>query len=220
MSLSGNHNSNAASTMTYIGIGSNLNQPIQQVLTALKSLAKLPNSRLLAQSSLYRSHALKVPKVADTGSAEPNPIDTGLIGTRAIESDQAIESPAAAQNDYINAVAKLETRLPAEQLLLALQAIEQSHGRIRKQRWEPRPLDLDILLYGDQTIATDTLNVPHPEISKRHFVLYPLAEIAPELIMPYDISLADLLKRCPIDELAIVELASETTSNTAPSAGE
>lgn len=199
MSHSGNHNSNAASTISYIGIGSNLNQPIQQVLTALKSLAKLPNSRLLAQSSLYRSYALKVPKTTDTDSTEPNPIEN-----RSFEPDQAIESPAA-QDDYINAVAKLETRLPAEQLLLELQAIEQSHGRIRKQRWEPRPLDLDILLYGDQTIASDTLSVPHPEISKRHFVLYPLAEIAPALIMPYDIRLADLLKRCPIDELTIVE---------------
>ncbi|MET0120893.1 MAG: 2-amino-4-hydroxy-6-hydroxymethyldihydropteridine diphosphokinase [Candidatus Thiodiazotropha sp. 6PLUC9] len=84
------------------------------------------------------------------------------------------------QPDFINAVARLSTTLEAEILLDALQALEQSHHRIRGERWGPRSLDLDLLLYGDQIIKTHRLKVPHPEIARRSFVLLPLKEIAPE----------------------------------------
>lgn len=91
----------------------------------------------------------------------------------------------ADQPDYINAVAMLDTRLPARQLLIELQAIERIHGRVRgAERWGPRTLDLDILLYGDMQLESEELTVPHPRLAERSFVLYPLCEIAPDLEIP------------------------------------
>jgi 2-amino-4-hydroxy-6-hydroxymethyldihydropteridine diphosphokinase len=87
-------------------------------------------------------------------------------------------------DDYINAVAAISTALPPLQLLTALQAIEQAFGRQRPYFHAPRTLDLDLLLYGDQCIATPALTVPHPGITLRAFVLLPLLEIAPSLMIP------------------------------------
>lgn len=102
------------------------------------------------------------------------------------------------QPDYINAVAALETALAPEALLDALQALETRHGRVRDgQRWGPRTLDLDLLLYGEQQLATPRLTVPHPGLPQRAFVLYPLADIAPELQVPGSGSVQALLAQCP-----------------------
>lgn len=87
-------------------------------------------------------------------------------------------------DDYINAVARITTTLPAEALLLALHAIEAQHGRERPYRNAPRTLDLDLLLYGEQQIASATLTVPHPRITERAFVLVPLLELAPAISVP------------------------------------
>jgi 2-amino-4-hydroxy-6-hydroxymethyldihydropteridine diphosphokinase len=87
-------------------------------------------------------------------------------------------------DDYINAVACLDTGLPAHELLQALFDIEQAHGRERPYRNAPRTLDLDLLLYGDQVIDTPTLTVPHPRMLERAFVLAPLLEIAPDATVP------------------------------------
>jgi len=105
----------------------------------------------------------------------------------------------ADQPDYVNAVAALETALDPLELLHALQAIENAQGRVRTgQRWGARTLDLDILLYGDEIIDHPELKVPHPGISQREFVLYPLQEIAPEnLVIPGLGSLAELVASCP-----------------------
>lgn len=100
------------------------------------------------------------------------------------------------QPDYINAVASVETTLLPLELLDALQAIEQQHQRVRIQHWGPRTLDLDLLLYGDQQINNERLTVPHAFIQARNFVLYPLAEIAPDLRITHKISLASCLKNC------------------------
>lgn len=87
-------------------------------------------------------------------------------------------------DDYINAVACISTTLPAEALLLALHAIEAQHGRERPYRNAPRTLDLDLLLYGEEQIASATLTVPHPRITERAFVLVPLLELAPAISVP------------------------------------
>ena len=87
-------------------------------------------------------------------------------------------------DDYINAVARLRTTLPAQELLEALFAIEQAHGRERPYFNAPRTLDLDLLLYGQEQIATPTLTVPHPRMHLRAFVLMPLLELAPDLVLP------------------------------------
>ena len=95
--------------------------------------------------------------------------------------------------DYINAVARIATTLAAPALLDALQAIEQQAGRERPYRNAPRTLDLDLLLYGDARIESPRLTLPHPHLHERAFVLVPLAEIAPALVIPGRGDVASLL---------------------------
>jgi len=152
----------AALVISYVGLGSNLENPVEQIKTALRELNGLPQCRLLQQSSLYQS--------APMGPAN--------------------------QPDYINAVAALETSLSADDLLSALQGLELLHQRLRKERWGPRTLDLDLLLYADQTFNSERLIVPHPGLTERDFVLLPLFEIAPALVLPDKQVLADLVGGC------------------------
>lgn len=146
----------------YIGLGSNLDDPVQQLHRALEALARLPQTQLVACSRFYRSAPL-------------GPQD---------------------QPDYVNAVAALDTGFSPEALLDALQAIEAAQGRVRTRRWGPRTLDLDLLLYGNEVLATPRLTVPHPGLAERNFVLYPLAELIPELLLPDGQRLEELLLRC------------------------
>lgn len=88
------------------------------------------------------------------------------------------------QPDYINAVAAVDTTLPPEELLQALLALEQRFGRERHTHLAPRTLDLDLLLYGDTVLDTPSLQLPHPRLHLRAFVLVPLAELAPALDLP------------------------------------
>jgi 2-amino-4-hydroxy-6-hydroxymethyldihydropteridine diphosphokinase len=108
----------------------------------------------------------------------------GLPHTRVVKKSSLYRSAPighAAQPDFINAVAQLETGLPAERLLAELQEIEARHGRERSFANAPRTLDLDILLFGNATIQTPSLTIPHPRMHERAFVLKPLLEIAPQL---------------------------------------
>jgi len=99
------------------------------------------------------------------------------------------------QPDYLNAAVALDTRLEPEILLDNTQRIESRQGRVRKEeRWGPRTLDLDIMLFGDAVIHTDRLTVPHYDMHNRGFMLWPLAEIAPDLIFPDGTSLTSLLQ--------------------------
>jgi 2-amino-4-hydroxy-6-hydroxymethyldihydropteridine diphosphokinase len=102
-----------------------------------------------------------------------------------------------AQPDYVNAVAELFTELDAHALLASLQAVEAAQGRVRAERWGARTLDLDLLLYGAETIDSATLQVPHPRLRERNFVLYPLHDIAPDLRFPDGTPLTALLDCCP-----------------------
>ena len=156
----------------YIGLGSNLEDPRQQVSTALEELAALADCQLVSASHLYRS--------------DPD----GPPG----------------QPDYINAVACLDTTLEAHALLDQLQAIEQAHDRVRKIHWGPRTLDLDLLLYGDQQINTERLTVPHAFMTERGFVLWPLAEIAPDIELPDGRKLEQLLSLCPMGTLEQIQV--------------
>ena len=92
----------------------------------------------------------------------------------------------AAQPDYLNAVAAVDTQLPAHELLEALLAIERQLGRTRDPvaRWAPRTVDLDLALYGEHVVVEPGLRVPHPGLHERAFVLVPLAEIAPDAVVP------------------------------------
>ena len=109
------------------------------------------------------------------------------------------------QPDYVNAVAKLKTSLSAIELLDALQAIEQAQGRVRKEnRWGPRTLDLDIILYSDHRIDNDRLTIPHYGMKEREFVLYPLHEISPQLQLPDGTLLIEILKDCDKKGLTVI----------------
>ena len=147
-------------TLVYIALGSNLASPLEQVSAAVKALGEIPQTRLVAVSSFYRTPPL-------------GPQD---------------------QPDYLNAAVALETTLAAEELLRHTQRIELQQGRVRKaERWGPRTLDLDIMLFGQAIIHTDNLTVPHYDMYNRGFMLWPLYEIAPSLTFPDDISLQQRL---------------------------
>jgi 2-amino-4-hydroxy-6-hydroxymethyldihydropteridine diphosphokinase len=99
------------------------------------------------------------------------------------------------QPDYVNQVIAVETQLSPHALLNALLDIELQMGRIRLERWGARIIDCDIILFGDQIIQTPSLTIPHPEMKNRSFVLYPLAEIAPDLVLPSKEALQDIIDR-------------------------
>ena len=108
----------------------------------------------------------------------------GLPHTRVVKKSSLYRTAPmghAAQPDFVNAVAEIETGLPAERLLAELQAVETRHGRQRSFANAPRTLDLDVLLYGDLQMRSPSLTIPHPRMHERAFVLKPLLEIAPEL---------------------------------------
>jgi 2-amino-4-hydroxy-6-hydroxymethyldihydropteridine diphosphokinase len=105
--------------------------------------------------------------------------------------------------DYINAVARVRTTLSAQELLALLQAIEHSHGRLRPYRNAPRTLDLDLLLYGNETVNDTNLIVPHPRMHERAFVLRPLADLAPDLRLAQG-TLDQLLEQCKDQALYVL----------------
>jgi len=125
--------------------------------------------------------------------------DTRLLRRSPLYRSAPLGPPG--QPDYINAVAMLETRLMPDALLDLLQGIERRHGRMRGERWGPRTLDLDLLLFADRRIDSERLQVPHPEISRRPFVLVPLHDIAPELIVPGVGPLSELVRDASAGEL-------------------
>lgn len=107
------------------------------------------------------------------------------------------------QPDFINAVCHINTSLEPEALLDVCQDIETHFGRTRKgERWGPRSLDLDILLYGSQRVQTERLTIPHVGIEQREFVLVPLFELAPQLVMPDGNPIAKWVASCSLDGLS------------------
>ena len=134
----------------WIGLGSNLGDPVATLGSALQALPRLPQSQLIHHSRLYRSAAW------------------GL----------------AAQPDFVNGVALLETSLPARALLDAMLDLERGFGRVRRERWGPRVLDLDLLLYGQSIIDEPGLHVPHPHLHERAFALVPMLEVDPAVVIP------------------------------------
>ena len=154
--------------VAYIGLGSNLQEPQQQVIRAFTELDKIKQTYVLRTSSLYRSKPMG-------------------------PSDQA---------DYINAIAKIVTRLQPEELLSELHVIEALHQRERSgERWGPRTLDLDIILYGEEQINTAVLQIPHTGMSEREFVLIPLQEVDADLLIPGKGELSKLIAQLPAYDL-------------------
>ena len=147
--------------LVYIGLGSNLKGPKEQIEKALRALTEARETTLLSVSSCYQSKPL-------LDMSGPN---------------------------YLNVVCKIETDLSALDLLNFCQEIEDNQRRVRRVKWGSRTIDLDILLYGDQILATKRLTIPHQEMINRAFVLLPLFEIEPGLKIPLLGPLKDLLER-------------------------
>src|SRR5262245_39091194 len=141
---------------------------------------------------------------------------SALPNTRLLaRSDDWRSAPVDAEGpDFINAVVAVDTALSPQALLHALQGIEQAHGRERPYRNAPRTLDLDLLLYADRQLATPELTLPHPRLHQRAFVLRPLAQLAPDLSIPRQGRVSDLLDT--VADQAIECLAS--TRGGSPSA--
>lgn len=162
----------------YIGLGSNLDDPILQIHEAVDRMRDIPGVTINKLSSLYRSKPL-------------GPQD---------------------QPDFINAVAEIETNLSPQELLNFLKRIEIAQQRIDSGvRWGPRTIDLDILLFGDEEIETPDLQIPHVGLSQREFVVYPLAEIAPNLTLPSGEKISDLKARCPMREMTVLPIEESET---------
>jgi 2-amino-4-hydroxy-6-hydroxymethyldihydropteridine diphosphokinase len=141
---------NSKSSIVYIAIGSNLNNPPFQVKKAIKAINYLPKTNLLSHSSLYKTKPLDFKN----------------------------------HPDYANIVIKISTSLSPVILLKSLKNIEFNHGRVCNERWGSRIIDLDILLYDNLILNSQTLTIPHSQLRFRDFVLLPLLEISPELTLP------------------------------------
>ena len=150
----------------YVALGANLGDAVAALRQAVEAMNRMPLTQVRQSSGLYKTA----------------PLDT--------DSGSEARAPGG---DYFNAVVALETGLTAPALLDQLQQIEQQAGRQRPYRNAPRTLDLDLLLYGDQRIATPQLSVPHPRMHQRAFVLRPLFDVAPEAVIPGLGSVADWL---------------------------
>jgi 2-amino-4-hydroxy-6-hydroxymethyldihydropteridine diphosphokinase len=155
----------------YIGLGSNLENPVAQLDRAIDALKKHDDLKNLRVSSIY-------------GSKPVGPQD---------------------QPDYINAVATFETNLPPIILLDLLQSIEQSQRRVRERHWGPRTLDLDLLLYGQETILLPRLTVPHPFMLERGFVIKPLSDLAPDMLLANGKTVTEQLQQLDTNDLVFIK---------------
>jgi 2-amino-4-hydroxy-6-hydroxymethyldihydropteridine diphosphokinase len=150
----------------YIGLGSNLMEPLAQVRQALQGLTNLPQTLRVAVSRFYGSRPL-------------GPVS---------------------QPDFVNAVAGVLTQLTAPQLLQELHRFERQAGRPAvHEHWGPRVIDLDLLVFGREQCSGTELVLPHPGVVERNFVLYPLADIAPDLEVPGSGRVRELLARVSAD---------------------
>lgn len=155
----------------YIGLGSNLENPVAQLDRAIETLKKHDDLKNLRVSSIY-------------GSKPVGPQD---------------------QPDYINAVASFDTDLSPLALLDLLQSIEQSQRRVRERHWGPRTLDLDLLLYGQERIQLPRLNVPHPFMLERGFVIKPLSDLAPDMLLENGKTVTEQLHQLDTSDLVFIK---------------
>ena len=152
-----------ATAIAYLGLGSNLGDPVEQLTKARVAINTIPGVAIIRTSSLYQSPAW--------GSDEPQP-------------------------DYVNAVIAVRTKLSAHDLWLATSRIEATQGRIRNgARNAARTLDIDLLLHGNAVMHTTDLTLPHPRMHERDFVLMPLIEVAPDVVIPHRGNARDYLQR-------------------------
>ncbi len=158
-------------TRVYVGLGSNLGDRAAMLKAAEAAIAQLRGVEVLRGSKVHHSKALRAP-----GDATPQP-------------------------DYLNSVLELSCQLSVAELLGGLKQIERAMGRGPGKRWAARIIDLDLLLYGNVVLHQPGIEIPHPGMVTRRFVLVPLAELAPELRHPVlGLSIAALLDVTPFSD--------------------
>lgn len=148
-----------------LSLGGNIGDREQILKDAIKEIAKLKGVELVSQSSFYESVAVTL-----SGEDENAP-------------------------RFLNCVIKINTELEPKKLLKKLFEIENDHGRVRLERWGPRTLDIDIIVFGSEFVQTKSLQIPHPRAHQRGFVLIPWSEIDPEAVLPGHGSVAKLAER-------------------------
>lgn len=149
----------------FVALGSNLGDRKAEIDEAVRRLAALPSTSVVAVAPIIETQALLPP-----------------------------ENPAP-QPSYFNTVAELRTTLEPEPLLVALKAIERAMGRVTTTRWAPRLIDLDLILYGERMHSSERLTLPHPGLPARRFVLAPLTALAPDVRLPDGSTPKQLLAR-------------------------
>ncbi|MFS1663824.1 2-amino-4-hydroxy-6-hydroxymethyldihydropteridine diphosphokinase [Streptococcus sp. zg-JUN1979] len=162
-------------TKVYLSLGSNIDNRLSYLEEALESLGTLPQTSLVAVSSIYETKAWG-------------------------KTDQA---------DFLNLACQLETSLSALALLEACQKIEKALGRVRHSHWGPRTIDIDILLYGEEIIKTSDLQVPHPYMCQRAFVVIPLLDIVSDLKLPTGQELSQCLAQLEVEDVHIYRKKEE-----------
>lgn len=148
----------------FVALGSNLGDRKAEIDEAVRRIAALPSTSIVAVAPIIETQALLPPE-------NPTP-----------------------QPSYFNTVAELRTTLEPEPLLVALKAIERAMGRVTTTRWAPRLIDLDLILYGARTHSSERLTLPHPGLRSRRFVLEPLAALAPAFPLPGGSTPRELLR--------------------------
>jgi 2-amino-4-hydroxy-6-hydroxymethyldihydropteridine diphosphokinase len=192
-------------TICYIGIGSNLGNPLQNCKNAVGRISRIYGVKLIKVSSFYLTEPVETNahKYSIENHANFDGDGNKKNNTKVLESMH--------KEWFINTVAEIETNLSANDLLMKLQDIETKMGRKRKIKGEPRVIDLDLLFYGQDIINEYNLIVPHPEIHKRRFVLEPLSEIASFYIHPaFGVSIRGLKDR--LKDQSIVKLHKSSDS--------
>lgn len=152
-------------TEAILSLGGNLGNREQTINQAIEDIAELKDVKLVKTSSFYESVAV----------------------TLAGEDENAPK--------FLNCVLKIETKLEPKKLLKKLFEIENKHGRVRLERWGPRTLDIDIIVFGSEFVQTKSLQIPHPRAHQRGFVLIPWAEVDPQAVLPGHGSVAKLAER-------------------------
>lgn len=153
--------------LAYIGLGSNLGDPLENLRRAVSRLESSDSIRSITCSSVYRSRPV------------------GYLD----------------QPDFLNAVVRVLTDLDPIDLLLLCRSIESALGRKRKERWGPRTMDLDILLFEGEEVLTEELTIPHPRMAERGFVLLPLLEVEPDARFPDGSLIRESLEGLPREDL-------------------
>ena len=168
-------------TTAWVGLGANLGDRKGAICSAIKLINDLPNTRVVAESRLYRTKAV-------------GPLD---------------------DPEYLNGAIGIQSTLSSPILLASFNSIEQQIGRVERERWHAREIDIDLLLRGKEIVETELLTLPHPELIRRRFVLVPLVDIAPNVIEPKTgQTIRALLNDLPVFENDVVPLRKEKKCDT------